>query len=584
MNLVFANPAGLWALVAVPAIVAIHCLRPAARPRRVSTLFLLENLDPGASRARRLRRLRFSAALWCQLAAALLLAWVLAEPRWVRAGTRQTVAVVLDASASLRPFRARAAGVLRPVLDQWSRAADRTAWIVRESDPRRRPLYEGESLDAVMASLERWRPNVGSHDLASAVREFQLSVGPGVSMVVLTDHRVELSPGVAVLGVGEPIANAGFAGVSIEEAVAGLKWRALVRHCGPVAEKRHLHVFDSSGRELGAPQVLELGPDALLAIEGVFPAEVDALQLALDADAFDLDDRLPLVRPRAKPLRWAAGPEVPPLLARFAKSLPGAQQDADAPDLRLLAVGGDAAPATPGAAVLVWRPAEASASSKVLRAPVLAEKHPLVDGLIWEGFLAGGAGPLQPPAAATVLLWQENRELVWLEGGEDSRRLVLNFDAARSNADRLPAFVVLLHRFADTVRGALRQRWAENLETQQRFDLGTGWARGRDVLDVEVVGGSKTATAAGVLRAPDEPGFFAVRCGGEEAFHGAAHFGDVREGDFRGAETFAVEGRSVAEALRAASQPDRWRPLWILLAGGCLAGAWWSVRKRGGER
>ena len=126
MNLVFANPAGLWALVAVPAIVTIHFLRPAARQRRVSTLFILDHLDPGVSRARRLRRLRASAALWCQLAAAVLLAWVLAEPRWVHAGTRQTVAVVLDASASLRPFRDRAAEALRPVFEQWNNAADRT--------------------------------------------------------------------------------------------------------------------------------------------------------------------------------------------------------------------------------------------------------------------------------------------------------------------------------------------------------------------------------------------------------------------------------------------------------------------------
>jgi len=583
MNLVFANPAGFWALAAVPAIVAIHCLRPAARQRRVSTLFLLEHLDPGAARARRLRRLRASTALWCQLGAALLLAWVLAEPRWVHSGTRQTVAVVLDASASLRPFRDRAAGALRPVLEQWNRSVARTRWIVRESDLRRRPLYEGESLDAALASLARWRPNLGSHDLAEAVREFQLSVGQGVPVVALTDRRAELPPGVAVFGVGEPIANAGFAGVSVETSAEGLKWCALVRHCGPVAEKRSLRVLDASGRELGAARTLELGPDALVAVEGVFPAEANALQLALDADAFDLDDRLPLVRPRPKPLRWAAGPDMPRLLERFAKSLPEARQDADGPELRLLAAGGESVPAGGGAAVVAWHPAEDRSDGKVLRAPVVAERHPLVDGLAWDGLLSGGPGTLRPPSTATVLLWQAGRELAWLEGGERARRLVLNFNAARSNADRLPAFVVLLHRFADSVRGALRRPWAENLETQQRIEIGAGWATGGDELGVETADGVKSTVAAGVLRAPDEPGFFIVRREGEEALRGAAHFGDVREGDFRGAETFAVEGRSAAEVLRRSSQPDRWRPLWILLAGGCLAGAWWSVRKRGGE-
>ena len=213
---------------------------------------------------------------------------------------------------------------------------------------------------------------------------------------------------------------------------------------------------------------------------------------------------------------------------------------------------------------------------------MLAERHPLTDGLNWEGLLDGGPGPLTPTPSATVLLWQDNRELVWLDGGGNARRLVFNFDMARSNAGRLPAFVVLLHRFAETVRGALREPWVENMETQQRIDTGTGWARGADVLSV-VAGGEAAATAAGVLRAPAEPGFFEVRNGSESVLRGAARFGDVRESDFRAAETFVVEGRSAAEAMRAASQADRWRPIWILLAGGCLAGAWWSGRKRGGE-
>lgn len=582
MNLVFANPAGLWALLAVPAIVLIHFLRPAARLRRVSTLFLLEHLDPGTSRARRLRRLKASAALWCQLAAALLLAWVLAEPRWVRAGTRQTVAVVLDASASLRPFRARAVAALRPVLESWSRLADRTQWIVRESDLRRRPLYEGESAEAALSALDRWRPNLGSHDLAAAVREFQLSVGTGVPVTVVTDHRAELPPGTAVLGVGEPLANAGFAGVSVEETPEGLRWRALVRHCAPVAERRALRVRDGAGRELGPVQTLELGPDALVSVEGLFPAGAEALELGLDADAFELDDRLPLVRPRPKALSWAAGAGVPSVLGRFAASLTQARQEASAPDLRLLVATGETVPPSAGAAIVVWAPAEDRSGGRVRRAPLLAERHSLVDGLTWDGFLAGGPGPLTPPANATVLLWQENRELAWLEGEEGARRLVLNFDAARSNADRLPAFVVLLHRFADAVRGALRQPWADNVETQQRLDVGSGWAQGGDELSVEREGAT-SVIAAGVLRAPEEPGFFIVRKDGEEVLRGAARFGDVREGDFREAETFSVEGRSAAEAMRAASQPDRWRPLWILLAGGCLAGAWWSVRQRGGE-
>ena len=56
----FANPAGLWALLALPVIVAIHCLQERARHRRVSTLFLLERVAPESVSGATFERLRNS--------------------------------------------------------------------------------------------------------------------------------------------------------------------------------------------------------------------------------------------------------------------------------------------------------------------------------------------------------------------------------------------------------------------------------------------------------------------------------------------------------------------------------------------
>ena len=109
---------------------------------------------------------------------------------------------------------------------------------------------------------------------------------------------------------------------------------------------------------------------------------------------------------------------------------------------------------------------------------------------------------------------------------------------------------------------------AVNLETHQRIQLGAGWNR---VPNLDAEGGATLST--GHVTAPGRPGFFAVRSEGGDVLRGAARFGDAREGDFRSAASFRVEGLSVTDAARAASQPDPWRPLWLLALGACLCGA-----------
>src|SRR4051812_17588628 len=98
---VIGNTAGLWALVGVPAILAIHFLQQRARVARTSTWFLIERLAPDSARGRTWDRLRTSRNLWLQLIAVLLATWILIEPRWVRSESAQTVVVVFDASASM---------------------------------------------------------------------------------------------------------------------------------------------------------------------------------------------------------------------------------------------------------------------------------------------------------------------------------------------------------------------------------------------------------------------------------------------------------------------------------------------------
>src|SRR3954470_10794669 len=166
----FANPAGFWALLGVPAILAIHFLQQRARTARTSTWFLIEKLAPDSARGRTWDRLRTSRALWLQLLAVLVATWLLTEPRWVRPESAQTVVIVLDASASMEAFRAEALAAAEREMNLSDGLATHTTWVVMTTDPRSPPLYRGPSKEAASAALANWQPELGQHDLAPVLR------------------------------------------------------------------------------------------------------------------------------------------------------------------------------------------------------------------------------------------------------------------------------------------------------------------------------------------------------------------------------------------------------------------------------
>ena len=104
----FSNVAGFWALLGLPLLVVIHTLQQRSRSEVVSTLFLLEKLAPESRGGRTWDRWRTSRVFWLQALAVLLATWVLAEPRWVRGESAQTVVLVLDSAVSMEAFREEA--------------------------------------------------------------------------------------------------------------------------------------------------------------------------------------------------------------------------------------------------------------------------------------------------------------------------------------------------------------------------------------------------------------------------------------------------------------------------------------------
>src|SRR5439155_20000734 len=99
--------------------------------------------------------------------------------------------------------------------------------------------------------------------------------------------------------------------------------------------------------------------------------------------------------------------------------------------------------------------------------------HPLIDELNWQGLVCKESLQIPHTASDQVLLWQGPRALVFLQQSGATRQLVFNFDVAQSNATRLPAFPILIHRFVESLRDVKVAPESLNAEANQQLRIAT---------------------------------------------------------------------------------------------------------------
>jgi hypothetical protein len=325
-------------------------------------------------------------------------------------------------------------------------------------------------------------------------------------------------------------------------------YRAIVKSSSGNRERRRWWIE----REETAPttgETVELEPFDLAFLSGSFGAREEELTLVLEGDGFTLDDRLPLVRPRPKVLRVFVAPELAAnrFVARFVESLASVER-VSTPNEADLVLARSRDSSTP---TIAFAPPGGNGASP--GGPLVAERDALdalTEGLNFQGLLALASGPA-PGDSDPVLLWQGERPLMFLaEAGSESSSLVVRFALEESNADRVPAFVLLLHRFAESVRSSVPGFEQKNAELHQLLDALDG------------------AGPAGGARAPSEPGFFELRQEERVLFRGAAHFADVREADLTRAARRRLGAEVFRDELRRNSLPDPLQSLWIVALAG----------------
>lgn len=606
----FANPLGFWALLGIPAILLIHFLQRQSRLRVVSTLFLLQQVRRESVSGRKFEHLRSSVPLWLQLLMVLLLTWILSQPQWERPEVVHRVVVVLDGSASMSAFRKNLNEGLARELGSLGRLFLREEFIVLDSRRSGEPIYNGTEIPALLEAVEQWRPHGAGHDFAPALRVARSLAGEEGSVLLATDHALpELPYEAALLAVGAKTPNVGFAGLRFtdESSVAAgpdaaaaappsaapgqVLWSVLVRNHSDEAQTRQW--FLSAGKSRTPAADITLAPGEMRTLRGSFPQGADSAVLHLSPDAFPLDDVLPMVLPVPKKLSVAVtAPEsLAPLLREVSESLehtvpPEPGQTADL----TLATYDPLDPREAPRTAIVYLHQGAAAPGTFLPGRIAAENHPLVEGLNWQGFIGRDSPGIVRQETDTVLLWQGPRPLVFLRTSEGRRQLMLNFDFSRSNAERQPAFVVLAHRFAESLRREKLAPETLNFETLQAIPLAHEAGPEAKPLVLESVGsvpGEATAAKrqdiplnqASLLRAPDVPGFFSVSQGDVKRLTAAAHFADSRESDLREAASVSTVNPAAARTRAHSTVEDsRWQ-LWLLLTLGALLVAWWFIER-----
>ena len=567
-------------MLGIPAVLAIHFLQRKATEIPVSTLFLLERTQRDAASGRRLERIIPSIPLWMQLLAVLLLAWFLAEPRFQKSGSVQRIAVVLDSSASMGVFKNEAIARLAAELPRFQGPASTVELTVIESAPSRPRLYAGSSVDDLKAVLEKWQPFEGLTDPTQALRLARSLVSREGTVIYLTDTPAESLPFEArLISVGDPVENVGFTGVTFATEEGSLVWRALVRNYSKTAVDRTWSMQTATGGTAARP--LHLEANALVTLQAAFPADAKNVRLDLSPDRFTLDNTLPLVAPKPKSMALftATSPAFADLTTKLLRALDAAvpTNDAATADLTITSYDPLDPVLPPGNSIIFVE--DSTRSGAYLKGGILAEPHPLMDALNWQSLLVRETIELDRLPTDTVLLWQEKRPLIFLRDQPASdqrpatRQLCFNFHLRLSNAANQPAFIVLLHRFAETIREAKVAPTSANLETGQPIQITATPNIPLQITATDLTGKPLPAPTS-LTQAPATPCFLTIRQADIELLDAAVHFADTREADFSACGKSDPAANANQSTIERHTKPDPLWRVWILLLVAALLVSW----------
>ncbi|MCY2961376.1 MAG: VWA domain-containing protein [Planctomycetota bacterium] len=489
----FQNPLGLLALIAVPAIVALHLFRRRFRPRVVSALFLWADEDRTPISGRRRDRLRASTSLVCEILAAILLALLLAAPRGCEGTRGEHLVVALDGSASMdargsdgRSFREKGAELVAARIRDLPRGS-RVSLVA--SGPRPHTIAGPAAYpEEALAELSSWRPTAARHDIQPAIALCLQLVGDGKVLVVTDRHAPDdFQPEVEVAAVGEPLDNLAIASATrtITRVDGERRERLFVTLASFASAPRTtgVRLLGEDGRELAPARSVTIAESGRENLAFDLVAGAGAVEVRIDPDALRIDDSAYLA-PRLPRVVGIACDLDDDTRAALGLDGPASAGQAGAALARWIALVDEAVLATDPAAAhilltrtagrgaatwnVVLQPGRFDGERKDFIGPFLVERrHPLLEGTTLEGLVWSADPALR--LAGTPLVSAGNLPLLAEDRDGPRRIYALNLDPFRSSLQRSPDWPILLANLVEERRRELPGAVATNLVVGASF-------------------------------------------------------------------------------------------------------------------
>jgi hypothetical protein len=362
-----------------------------------------------------------------------------------------------------------------------------------------------------------------------------------------------------------------------------------VRNYSNDPQTRSWYLENEKGQRTPVKSVT-IKPGKIISLKGAVPVGSVKAKLILSPDAFTLDDTLPLIIPQPKKLFIHASSYQPyeKLTSSITTGFGNTHSisEPEKADVQLI---------TQTALTVLSNNAICFNNASIKNAPylkgnIVAEKHPLMEGLNWQSMLIRDVPSIPHTAEDQVLLWQGNRALIILRPIPDNKQcLIFNFDITLSNIDKSESSVVLLYRFLNDIRNAKPSHEQAITETSQPLDLIIPVITKENPLTLEIqpLTGDKIITRTYNkkinLYAPAEPCYFHIKQGTSEnqtdILTAANYFADTREADFSECKTDYLPASTNATAVFKHTSGDPYWQYWVLLILAALALAWHYANK-----
>ena len=591
----FAAPLGLLALLAIPAIVAIHLFRRRFPVRPVAGLFLWQIGRQTPEAGRKIDRLPITASLILECVAALALALILAGARLSSADVSAHLVVLLDGSASMAAINGRGESTrdraVRRVIEELDRLGSSARVTLVESGERPSVLL-GPAARASEArpALDGWRPEAPHHSLALGLRLARELAGRDGRLMVMSDATAgsREEDGVFWVSLGEPLANVGI--TAAERTLTPAEGRGTVsltlgNYSDSPARRR---VTVVAGDKEVLARDLE-APPGVSSLTLPLPAGLPVVRVALSDDAMARDNAVTLAEPR--PRIVGVDNRLPDGRGRQAlvKALEAVSGVTPSESSHLVfAEAGQLDRAQPPG---VWRVGFGRAPAAWLAKGephdfigpfVLEKRHPLLLGITLGGVVWSGAVPLAAGAVRPVVTAGDQALVGTLDapaGTGTEPAILFNLDLDRTNLIRSPDWPILISNLVEMRR--------QSLPGPERWNYRVGeWVRVRLAADPK----RPLRSRSGAVERPLPPGreleFIAPSPGGllqilegpetigggdTVLFELGVNFLDDSEGNLRDRQTAAVGRFTDVAAVRAESGPESDPLFWLLLTIGASA-------------